>query len=177
MVAGAFGESDGGQSLKRPGARIGYGFRRVKQRKFNVFNGTGARQQIELLENKANFAVTDGGQLVAIHGFHGDAIQPVDTGRRLVKAAEDVHEGRFAGTGRAQDGDEIAAFDGERDVAQGGHGEGADVEGAGEVLDFNDVYGFTHSEEPLWDPCRRLCGPDRSRKRRRPALRTERRAE
>src|SRR5690606_28570246 len=39
----------------------------------------------------------------------------------LVETADDVHQRRLAGTGRAHDGDELAVVDPERHAAQGHH--------------------------------------------------------
>ncbi len=54
------------------------------------------------------------------------------------EAAEDVEEGGFAGAGGADDGDELAGFDGEADVAEGGDFKFAGAVGLAEVLGEDD---------------------------------------
>ena len=47
--------------------------------------------------------------------------QQIASARRAIEAAQDVHERRFSRTGRADDGDELAAADVERDAAERVH--------------------------------------------------------
>ena len=61
--------------------------------------------------------------------------------RRPVEAAQDRHQGRFAGTGRPHDGDELAALDREADTAQRMHVDVADVVSPRYILDPDDCFG------------------------------------
>ena len=46
------------------------------------------------------------------------AVEEYIAGIRLLKAADDTQRGRFAAAGRAQQRDELAALDGQRNAAQ-----------------------------------------------------------
>jgi hypothetical protein len=47
--------------------------------------------------------------------------EPVAAAGGTIEAAQDVHQGRLAGAGGADDGQELAALDLQVDAAQGGH--------------------------------------------------------
>ena len=79
----------------------------------------GARQQVEGLEDEADFLVADFGQLVVVHLADADAVQFVVAGGGRVQAADQVHQRGFARAGRPHDGDVFAALDFQRHVAQG----------------------------------------------------------
>jgi hypothetical protein len=51
---------------------------RVEHRQLDIFQGGGARQEIEALENKTDLLVADIGQRVAIKLGHVDAIKQVN---------------------------------------------------------------------------------------------------
>ena len=67
LVAGAVGEVDHGQGL--PGAlqALDLGDPGVDEGQLDVVEGGGARQQVEGLEDEADLAVADRGQLVVVH--------------------------------------------------------------------------------------------------------------
>ena len=67
-----------------------------------------------------------------------DALEEVMAAGRLVEAAENVHQRRFARARRAHDGDELAGLDGEADAAQRFDLDIADDERAGDILDLDD---------------------------------------
>src|SRR5882762_9501073 len=81
----------------------------------NVAHGGKRRQQVEALEDETDallaqscaFSVVEGGK---VHAIDDD---PARGGAG--KAAEQVEKRRFAGAGRADDGDEFAALDREGD--------------------------------------------------------------
>jgi hypothetical protein len=71
----------------------------------------GARQQIEGLEDEADFLVADMSQLVVIHLRNQARVQVIFPLRRRIQASDQVHHGRFAGSGRAHDGHIFSAMD------------------------------------------------------------------
>ena len=107
------------QRLQRDLAAFLGGHAGVNQRQLDVVQRVGARQQVEGLEDEADFAVADFGELVVVHLADAGAVQFVAAGRRRVEAADQVHQRGFAGAGRPHDGDVFAALDFQRHVAQG----------------------------------------------------------
>ena len=77
---------------------------------------TQCAQQVVALENEAELAPAQCGQLVAAHlrSFH--AVDLIRAGSGAIETADDVHQRGFAGAGLADDGNEIAFLDGEADV-------------------------------------------------------------
>src|SRR5262249_22062902 len=76
--------------------------------------------EVVRLEDEAEVAAAHLGQLVVVH--LGDVLlaEEVPTPRGPVEAAEQVEQGRFAGPGRAHQGDEVPLVEVEGDAAQGG---------------------------------------------------------
>ena len=100
-----------------------------------------ARQQIEGLEDEADFAVADFRELVVVHFADADAVQFVMAGGGRVEAADQVHQRGFAGAGRPHDGDVFAALDFQRHVAQGVDGFRAHLVAARNVLKADQAHG------------------------------------
>ncbi len=92
---------------------------RVQERQLDVVEGTGAAEQVELLEDEADLPVANLRE--GVPGQFGNRL-PVDDDAPAgggVEAADHVHEGRLAGTGRPHHGQELPAFDAHRHVVQG----------------------------------------------------------
>ena len=83
----------------------------INQRQFHVVQSRSARQQIESLENEADFLVPDARQLIVFHIADQLAVQVIQALGGRIQAANQVHQRRFAGTGRAHDGHVFAALD------------------------------------------------------------------
>ena len=83
----------------------------VDQRQFHIVQRGGARQQVERLENEADFLVADARQLVVGHRADQVAVDVVLALGRRIQAADQVHQRRLARAGRAHDGDILAALD------------------------------------------------------------------
>ena len=83
----------------------------------------GAGEQIEVLKDEPDFAVTQDGALVCGGGGNLAAIEPVLAGGGTVEAAQNVHESALAGTAGTDESDELAAVDRERDALQDGYGQ------------------------------------------------------
>src|SRR5262249_31402329 len=75
------------------------------------------------------------GELVVRETAGLDAIERVAAARRLVEAADHVHQRRLAGAGRPHDRDELAGLDVEVDAAQGVHLVRAHAVDLGELAD------------------------------------------
>ena len=118
LVMDAVGQADAGQRLHRDLPAFVRGNAGINQRQFHIAQRVGARQQVECLENKTDFAVADFGELVVVHLAHAVAVQLVFAGGRRVEAADEVHQRGFAGAARPHDGDVIAALDVQRNFAQ-----------------------------------------------------------
>ena len=97
-----------------------------------------ARQQVEGLEDEADLAVADRGQLVVVHLRDDLAAQHVAPLAGRVEAADQVHQGRLAGARRPHDRHVLAALDLEGDAAQRVDLLGAHLVGAPEVLGVDD---------------------------------------
>ena len=107
----------------------------VDQRQFDVVQRGGAGQQVERLEDEADFLVADAGQFVVIEFADEMAVEPVIALAGSIEAADEVHQRRFAGAGGSHDGDVLVALDAQVDAAQGMHLLlGAHVVGLPEVL-------------------------------------------
>jgi hypothetical protein len=105
---------------------------------FYIAHGGERRQEVEALEDKADLGATHFGSLGVGESGEVSAVDKYGAGGGAGKTAEDVEEGRFAGAGGADDGDELAGRDGEADVAEGGDFEFAGAIGFAEVLGEND---------------------------------------
>src|SRR5271155_3157675 len=95
-------------------------------------------QQVEALEDEADagathFGAVGVGELGEVGAFDGDG-----SGAGSGEAAENVEEGRLAGAGGSDDGDELARVHGEADVAEGLYFELAGAIGFSDVLGEDD---------------------------------------
>lgn len=53
------------------------------------------------MERESNLAVPYPSELVAVEAFHGDPVEPISTWGRPIQTPEEIHQRRFAGTGRS----------------------------------------------------------------------------
>ena len=91
----------------------------VDQRQLDIVQRGGAREQVEGLENEADFLVADARQLVVDHLADQIAVDVVLALGRRVETADQVHQGRFARPGRSHDRDVLAALDLDIDAGNG----------------------------------------------------------
>ena len=113
LVVETLAESDALQRRGGERARVALAAAAVvEQRQLDVLERAGARQEIEALEDEAELLVADGGERVLVEAVDAHAVEQVRAVGRRVEAAEDVHQRRLAGAGRAHDGDELARRDG-----------------------------------------------------------------
>ena len=111
----------------------------VEQRQLDVVQRRGPQQQIEALEDESNLLVPDRRERVLRHARHVLAVEKIVPRRRLVEAADDVHERGLAGTRRSGDREEFALRHFDVDAAQRLHLVIADDVGLDEVPDRDDV--------------------------------------
>ena len=111
---------------------------RVEQRQFDVVERRRARQQIESLKHEADLPVAHLGQLVPAELGDVAPVEKILAAGRVVEAAEDVHQRRFAGPRWPGRRDELARLDVERHAAKRVDLHFADVVGLGEIADGDD---------------------------------------
>jgi len=90
-VVHAVGEFDTGQRLLRFFEPLFGGSAVVDERQFDVVQRSGARKQVEGLEDEADFLVANIGELVVIEFADQPAGQPILPGGRRVEASNQIH--------------------------------------------------------------------------------------
>ena len=114
-MAGAVGQTHAVESLE---GLLFVGHRMVVLRNHDVLEGSQVADEVELLEDEADRAAAHLGEFVG--GQVGDVV-PVEHDSALggrIHGSDDVHEGRLAGAGGADDGDPLAARDLQRHVVE-----------------------------------------------------------
>ena len=105
----------------------------VDERRGDVLERGRPREEVERLEDEADGAAPDAGQVVVVERPDLRPGEPVAPGCRPIEAADDVHQRRLAAAGRPDDRQEVAGADVEVDAPEGG-----DLEAPGRV-DPRDV--------------------------------------
>ena len=90
----------------------------IGERQHHVVEHGHARQQVKALEHEPDAQGADLGKLIVGKLRHVEAFEQIATGGGRIQAAQDVHEGRFAGARGAGDRHELTGHHGERDVVQ-----------------------------------------------------------
>src|ERR1051326_5247036 len=90
-------------------------------RDLNIALGAERWQQIEFLEDKADFLLAHGGALRVRELGEVGAINHHAPARCPCEPAQNVEQRRFSAARRANNADELALFHGEADAANGGH--------------------------------------------------------
>src|SRR5262249_12583541 len=114
----ALAESHGRQRRAGLLVLLGERYVAVEKRQLDVFNGAGARNEVEVLEDEPQLLIANGGALIGGQIRDVGAAEVIGAARRAVEAADDVHERRFARARRPHYGDERSAVDLDRDAAQ-----------------------------------------------------------
>ena len=127
-------------------ALLGLDFGIVHQGQFDVLDGRGLGQQVVVLEDETNLAVTELGALIAAHPAHRHAIEVVFARSGCVEATYLVEQCGFARARSALDGHELTFVDLERDTTERMDHLVADLEVAANVLEFDDDFSivFAH---------------------------------
>ena len=110
----------------------------VNERKLNVAQTVRARQQVERLKDKSDFAISNRRQLVIIHFCHVSPVEVVTPRGWRIETTNHVHERRFAAAARAHHRDVFVTLNLQRDAAQCVHGLFAHYVILSDVLDIND---------------------------------------
>ena len=113
-VAFALGQTEQCQSLPRPrNTRPGTDgtLCRIEQWQSDILDRTGAGQQIETLKHEAEAFTANAGQLRLGQPGHVDTLEEILSAAGSIEAAQNRHQSRFAGSGRAHDGNELAGLD------------------------------------------------------------------
>ena len=133
-------QADIGERLLGALDALGGGRAVVDERQLHVVQGGGAGQQIEGLEDEADFLVADARKLIVVEITDQLAVQPIAALGRRIEAADEVHQRGLAGAGRSHDGDILVVADLQRDSAQSVHLLlRAHVVGAPQIFDDNHV--------------------------------------
>ena len=131
-----------GQSRRYPLLPLGLGDLLVDQGQLYVLLCRQLGDQVEALEDEADFFVPDLCQLVFRVVLNGDPIEEIGAGVRRVQAADDVHQGGLAGARGADDADEFAVID-----VQVGFVQGVDPFAA-HLIDAGDIFEIDHGLPP-----------------------------
>ncbi len=70
-----------------------------------------SRQEVELLKHESDFLVADVRQLVVLHVADQVAVEIIQAAGGRIQTADQIHQRRFAGSGRTHDGHILAAPD------------------------------------------------------------------
>ncbi len=101
----------------------------IDRRDLDIFKGGEGGEQMVALEDEAEVLPAQIGQVVRLQFPGFLAGYPIAAAARPVETADDIHQGRFAGTGRADDGDHFSGGDGQVNILQD-----AQQSAAGEIL-------------------------------------------
>ena len=135
-------KADVGEGLLGARDALGGGGAVIDEGQLHVVQRRGAGEEIEGLEDEADFLVADAGELVVVEIADELVVEPVLAFGGRIKAADEVHQRGLARSGWAHDGDILIAANAQRDAAQGldlllrAH-----VVGAPKVFDDDDVVG------------------------------------
>jgi hypothetical protein len=115
-VVGAFFEADEAEELESTSPALFAADTGVDERQLDVAHDGEAREEVEALENEADFVAAELGELAVFVARNELAVEEVLALAGGVEEPEDVHEGAFAGAGRSDDGHKFTRGDGEVDV-------------------------------------------------------------
>ena len=117
----------------------------VECRQKYIFEGGGARQQVETLKDEADTLVADDGELSFVELadiFPGEEVLPCGG---AVEAAEDIHHSAFARTRWPHNGDEFIFTDRQVNAIQRPNLGIAHTINFGDVVRLNDGMWFVHN--------------------------------
>ena len=117
----------------------------VKQGELDVVQGGGAGQQVEGLEDEADLTVADVRQLAGVHVGDVGAGEAVGARCRRVEAADDVHQGGLAGSGRSHDGQILVLFHRQVGAAERLHYLDAALVSFGDLVQFEQHFSLVSS--------------------------------
>ena len=90
----------------------------VHHGQLHIFLGVGTGDEVEVLEDKADFPVADSGQLVVSGLIHFRTVQGIGPLGGAVQYADEVHQRTLAGPGGPHDREELAGQDVQVDAVE-----------------------------------------------------------
>ncbi len=139
------------------------------QRKPDVLARREHRHEAEGLEDEGQLVPAQAGALVLVHVGDDTAVDGYGAGGGLVEPADAVEQRGLAGSRAADEGDELAARDRERDVTQGVHLARRGGIRAPHILDLDEVLrhfcSLSSAQMPMWS-----CSSSSRTRSRRPRL-------
>src|SRR5262245_32959452 len=148
----AAAQADGGEQRAGALPLLGEGHVGVDHRERHVLERRRPPEQVEVLEDEADPPVADRRALIHRERRNVGVTQPIGTARRLVEAADQVHARRLAGTRRADDRQELAGADVERDAAQCPDLDVAQVVDLGDVAELDERGHGAYRRFRPWNP-------------------------
>ncbi len=124
----------------------------VDRRQHDVFEGAEGSEQMELLEDEAEFLVADFGEVGLRDLRYVDAVEGIVADRRAIEAADDVHGGGFSRAGGADDRAVFARLNRQGNVIEGANFGVAAAVDFGDAIELHDRIG-----RHLGWACRRVC--------------------
>src|ERR1043166_10033458 len=123
MMIFAARETDGCKDAIRPFTKFSdcQMLRAVNQGQLDVLSRGGSRKQVKILEDEADLAITDVGELISIQLGNVGAVQNIMTRSGSIEATQDIHQRGFSGTARAHECNEFARVDFDRDAPHRGY--------------------------------------------------------
>ena len=141
LVVHAGAEVDGFEDGLGAGDALGGRGAVVDEGELDVVERGGAGEEVEGLEDEADFLVTDAGEFVVVELGDVMAVEPIAAVGRGIEAADEVHQRGLAGAGRAHDGDVLVVADADVDAAEGVDLLVAHLVGFPDVVGDDDVAG------------------------------------
>jgi len=109
----------------------------IAQRQRDVFDGVNARQQVVLLEDKADLLIADNRKIVVVQIRNKHGVEVILARRWRVQAADHVHQSRLARSAWTHNGNHLTREDLEVDAAQGWNDDLAKAVILGEIAHIN----------------------------------------
>ena len=103
---------------RRPLSSLFFRHARIRQRQAYIFHCALSCKELEVLEDKADFLQADVRHLIVTAFADVLSVEDQPSARRLVEAADNIHQCCFSGTRRTHDRNVLAFFHGEVDVFQ-----------------------------------------------------------
>ena len=114
----------------------------VDEGKSDVFDNRESGDEVEVLEDEADFFGAEAGLTTGGDARDGFVVQQVDARGGGVEETDDVEKSGLAATGRTHNHNELATADGEVEIFEGERGGVAIAKALGEALKFDDDFVF-----------------------------------
>ncbi len=118
-AVGIVSEFDPGEGFE--GGFSGVGGAGEQEGEFDVFGDGEGGEELEILEDEADFVAAEGGELGVVEVGGDSAVDGDGAGRGEVHGAGEVEQGGFTAAAAADEGDELAGVEGKRNPIEGRH--------------------------------------------------------